>query len=86
MPNFFFKDSLAYRISVIVRLVVANEVINRHGFERLDVEVQLEDGVAVVYRMLINVVRTGGGDGLTTPFNRVTRATFIGLNELIRLR
>ncbi len=83
MPYLFFKNSLAYRVPVVITMVVAYIVIYWNRLEWLDIEIQLEDRVTSGLRGLMYEIDTGTIDNLAAPFDSVACATLVGFYEVI---
>ena len=83
MPYFGLKDRLCHRITVIVDLVIASEIMHRDGDKRLDVEIELVDRVTTVLCLQFVIIRTGSDDGLSSPFDSRSRTTPTGVDEPI---
>ena len=83
VPYFFLEDSSAYGVAMVVGMVIADEIIDRNNLEGLDVEVELEDRVTSVGRLVIDEISTCTVDDLSAPLDGIAGAAFVRLNEMI---
>ena len=83
MPHFLFEDRSADCIAMVVTMVIANIIIDGHDLKGLDVEIELEDGVASGGCMLVVEISTGTVDDLSAPLDRIARTALVCLDEMI---